>query len=628
MGSLAARQAEDTANKQGLNTISMAGQAHLLDLAYARLRFGLFVMPFVSATFAWYYGQSNDDLHVMIWSGGYFCGAILAWIQYKAYKLDALTLPPDAMFAKWLPRIESTVVLHGLGLALFLPLVSQTATIELKYLFVLTLAAIMAGNATHQSPVLSVFNRFLTAGWHLTVLLMPWSLSSHWQFVMPLSALYSVGMHRHALASHRFFVQLVWLEEEGTRLAESYRVAKESAEDALREKNLFLSTASHDLRQPMHAMSMLVEAIAQRNKDPASTPLLADLKSGMGSMNMMFNSLLDLSKLESGAVAQRAAPVRLSLMLRDILTLFREQAGHRGLGLRLRIPRREATVWADTALLRQALVNLVHNALRYTEHGGLLIGVRRRGTTWQIEVWDTGVGIAEEVGPQIFSPYYRSQHAWRLHSAGHGLGLAVVARCARLMDATMGFQSRLGKGSRFWLRLPESQNREFAELPSGHEAGLPGSPLQQLAGRCLVLDDDPQVITAWKALLDAWGVTGGYATNASEALHLLDAGFTPQAIFCDQRLRSGESGFEILKALLNRYPQACGAMVSGEFHSRELQNAENDGYLVLRKPLEPTQLHAVLSTWLVNADLAEDALSVPDKQGPRDQHLLSGRHRV
>jgi signal transduction histidine kinase len=602
MSSLAERKTDAPAKNRGLETISMAGQAHLLDLAYARLRFGFFAMPIVSATFAWYYGQTNDDLRVLIWSAGYFCLAIFGRLQHRAYKSDGLTLPPDAMFAKWLPRIETTVIFHGLGLALLLPLVSQTASIELKYLFVLTLAAIMAGNATHQSPVLSVFNRFLTTGWHLTVLLMPWSFPSHWQFLMPLSALYGVGMYRHALASHRFFVQLVWLEEEGARLAESYKAAKDEAENALNEKNLFLATASHDLRQPMHAMSMLVEAIAQRNKDQAVTPLLIDLKSGMGSMNMMFNSLLDLSKLESGALAQRSVPIKLQPMFKDIMTIFREQASQRGLTLRMHAPQRGATVWADPALLRQALVNLIHNALRYTERGGLLMGVRQRGTVWQIEVWDTGVGIGEEDGPQIFSPYYRSQHAWRLHSAGHGLGLAVVARCARLMDATMGFQSRLGKGSRFWLRLPMDQHAERAEPLSSDSASHLELPLQKLSGRCLVLEDDLKVMAAWKALLEGWGVTGGYATDGTQALQLLDAGFKPDAIFCDQRLRSGESGFEILKALLTRYPQACGAMVSGEFHSAELQSAENEGYLVLRKPLEPAQLHAVLSAWLPSSD--------------------------
>jgi DNA-binding NtrC family response regulator len=119
-----------------------------------------------------------------------------------------------------------------------------------------------------------------------------------------------------------------------------------------------------------------------------------------------------------------------------------------------------------------------------------------------------------------------------------------------------------------------------------------------LDGHCLVLDDDPQVLTAWKALLEAWGVTGRYASTALECLQHLDAGFVPDAVFCDQRLRSGESGFEILKEVLCRCPDAGGAMVSGEFASPELQEAEREGYLVLHKPIDPVVLHTLLSTWL------------------------------
>lgn len=588
----------EPANNHTLDNISISGQVRLLDFAYARLRFGIFAMPVVSATFAWYYGQSSDDLRVILWSSGFFCWAAIGYLQHLAYQSDCTELAPEAMFAKWLPRIQAFVVFHGLGLAMLLPLVSTAASIELKYLYVLTLAAIMAGNATHQAPLLGIFNRFLAAGWHSTVLLMPWSFPSQWHFLMPLSAIYGFGMYRHALKSHRFFVQLVWLEEEGARLAASHRTAKESAEDALHEKNLFLSTASHDLRQPIHAMSMLVEAIAHRNQDPAVAPLLTDLKNCMVSMNMMFNSLLDLSKMESGAVSQRATRIFLSSFIRDIVTLFREQAKARGLRLRMHTPRNDAAVWANQALLRQTLVNLVHNALRYTEKGGLLIGVRKRANMWQIEVWDSGVGITEEEGLQIFSPYFRSQHAWRLQSAGHGLGLAVVARCARLMNAPLDFKSRLGKGSCFWLRLPMSQHADMMNDSSSDSTVHLDIPLKKLSGNCLVLDDDPQVLSAWKALLDSWGVNVHYATNSIEAMEQLDEGFIPDAIFCDQRLRSGESGFEIFKALLNRFPQACGAMVSGEHQSIELQNAENEGYLVLRKPLEPAQLHAILSTWL------------------------------
>ena len=171
------------------------------------------------------------------------------------------------------------------------------------------------------------------------------------------------------------------------------------------------------------------------------------------------------------------------------------------------------------------------------------------------------------------------------------------------MDAPLDFKSRLGKGSCFWLRLPMSHHADLVNQPSNDDTTHVDLPLKRLSGSCLVLDDDPQILAAWKALLDGWGVTVRYATDSAQAMQQLEGGFTPDAIFCDQRLRSGESGFEILKAFLNRFPEACGAMISGEFHSIELQDAESEGYLVLGKPLDPAQLHAVLSKWL-NGDQA------------------------
>ncbi|MDQ3272853.1 MAG: hybrid sensor histidine kinase/response regulator, partial [Pseudomonadota bacterium] len=400
-------------------------------------------------------------------------------------------------------------------------------------------------------------------------------------------------------------IEQVQLKEHSELLAEQFRSAKEQAEVALQEKNLFLTTASHDLRQPIHAMSMLVEAIALRNQQALVSPLLVDLKHSMASMNQMFNSLLDLSRLETGGLPQRATPVALHTLVHDTVTLFREQASQRGLLLRMHVPPGEAIVWADPALVRQALGNLVHNALRYTQRGGVLIGLRRRAGDWQLEVWDTGIGIAAQDGDQIFSPYFRNEHSWRIDSAGHGLGLAVVARCARLIGATLGFQSRMARGSRFWLRL-RAHHLPSAEMPApaGASASM-AAPREAIGGRCLVLDDDPQVIGAWKALLEGWGVQTRYATTAGEAMQHLDSGFAPEAIFCDQRLRSGESGFDVLRALLARCPSASGAMVSGEIDSPELQDAQDEGYMVLRKPLDTDQLGAILETWLRNARAAD-----------------------
>ncbi|MDD2662029.1 MAG: response regulator, partial [Methylococcales bacterium] len=182
---------------------------------------------------------------------------------------------------------------------------------------------------------------------------------------------------------------------------------------------------------------------------------------------------------------------------------------------------------------------------------------------------------------------------WRIDNAGHGLGLAVVARCADLMGASQGLSSREGHGSRFWLRLSAAQATE-RRLTARNQTVFPVGHGETLNGRCLIIDDEPQVRDAWQALLSSWDVEVACAASANEALALLDAGFMPHAIFCDQRLRSGESGFELLQALLECCPEAAGAMISGEFDSPALAQAEQEGYLVLHKPLDPEELHALL----------------------------------
>jgi len=426
--------------------------------------------------------------------------------------------------------------------------------------------------------------------------------------------MYTFLMYRHARMANQFFIKQIVLEERSIELAAQYKAAKDQAEEALSAKNQFLTTASHDLRQPVHSMGMLIEAIVQRNEQASLVPLLGDLKSSVHSVNLMFNSLLDLSKIESGIVATQTSPVPLAGLLRDVTALFREEAQRRGLQLRMRAPKAHAVVQADVSLLRQALVNLVQNALRYTKTGGVLVAVRERAATgagadtgagsgpptgaWKIEVWDTGVGVSNQEREQIYTPFYRNENAWQIDSAGHGLGLAIVARCAKLMGATYGLTSSLGHGSRFWLTLPASTAADGLALQSHTSPEATAiTPLRPLHGNCLVVEDDPLVSAAWVALLQAWQVNARFVTNATEAFATIDAGFAPQAILCDQRLRSGESGFDILRALLARCPDASGAMVSGEYNAPELVQAESDGYLVLRKPLEVADLHEVLARW-------------------------------
>lgn len=581
-----------------LHDISAAGQVRLLEMAYSRLRFGLIAMPLMTVIFAFYYRLDSPDLRVVLWSLTDWSYWLISLGVYRLYKRDRQQLTDAVLFKRWLPRLHVLVLLHGLLIASLLPLVRETASVEFKLVYTTALMAMVAGNATHQSTIISMFQRFLATSWHLTVLLMPWTFGSQWPYLMSLAAFYSVGMHYYSQNSHQFFLQLVWLEEEGARLAERYKTAKDEAEAALLAKNQFLSTASHDLRQPMHAMGFLIESISRRNQQPDLVVALTDLKHSVRSATQMFNALLDLSKIESGAVQLCPGNIFLHALVKDVVTVYAEEAHARGLALRMHVGQ-SAVGQTDGILLRQSLMNLVHNALRYTRQGGILIGCRKRGDCWQLEVWDTGIGVALEDQEKIFSPFFRNQYAWQIDNAGHGLGLSVVARCCHLMHSAFGFSSRLGKGSCFWLRIPAVQAKMQAVRIVNQAVGhrLPATP-STLTGNCLIVDDDPQVSSAWKLLLTTWGLEARCVACAAEAFALLDAAFQPQVVLCDQRLRAGESGFEVLQAILERCPHAHGAMVSGEFNAPELLRAEEEGYLVLHKPLEPEALYTLLDRWL------------------------------
>lgn len=575
--------------------ISTAGELGLLDAVFARINYGFGAMVVVAQPFiAWYAHDGNDPTWLIVWAASYLLGYLAVRRIYRRFDLERSCHDNEAVLRRWLPIVQFIAFTYGLSMAVPPLVTARNVSFEFQLLYLISVAAIVAGHSVQSSAVLSVFRIFLVSAWGGVILTVPYTFPGHWYYVLPLTLIFTRTMQKHAATSNRFVVQNIALREQAARLAESFRLAKVEAEQALDDKNRFLTTASHDLRQPVHAMGFLVESIAYRNLDAALVPALNDLRRSVRSLNLMFNSLLDLSKIESGAVVLNPTTVALDPLIQEVATLFREEARTRGLALRMRVTR-GASVIADPLLLRQSLVNLVQNALRYTSRGGLLISVRRRGNDWLLEVWDTGIGIANEDKGKIFSPFFRNQYAWRIDNAGHGLGLSVVARCVALMGARLGFSSIDGRGSRFWIRLLAGESRfESAAMHSAEQAARQ----TQIGGRCLIIEDDLLAAAGWISLMEAWGIEVRCVSSGLDAMTAINDGFEPQVILSDQRLRAGESGFDVLRALLQRLPNATGAMVSGEYDSEELKQAESEGYLVLRKPVDTTELHTILTLWL------------------------------
>nr|WP_278435457.1 hybrid sensor histidine kinase/response regulator [Enterobacter mori] len=579
--------------------ISPPAQIRLLNNTFLRLVFSFSAVPFVGIPFAiWIYMLGDDLGPTITWITIYLLCAVAIRILHRRYQREAKDNIEKDVLRRWLPRINNIAFIHGLGISSLYLITPQTQNFDFFLLLNISIAAIVAANATHLTPVISTFTRFFFASWGVLNLGIIWRLDELMFIVLMLNLLYGFAIYRHALTSHAFFIQQALLEEKSSRLAEQFRQAKEDAEQALLDKNQFLTTASHDLRQPVHAMGFLIEAILHRNRDDSLTPQLLDLQQSVRSVHLMLNSLLDLSKIESGNVLSAPTKVDIGALLDSVITLFREEANSRALRLSTRRPKRRIYVTGDPLLVRQSLINLIQNALRYTLQGGVLVAIRPRGEECMVEVWDTGVGIADDEKGKIFSPYYRPELAWKIDSAGHGLGLAVVARCAKLMKVKYGMQSIEGKGSRFWMRFTQYAGEDITlDTPPACDSTATPVRYAPLHGSCLVVDDDPLVTSAWESLMSVWGINVRCATSAEEAFAIIDEGFKPFAVLCDQRLRSGESGFDVLKALFERLPDMSGAIVSGEFNSPVLLEAEQEGYLVLRKPLEPAKLYALLTQW-------------------------------
>lgn len=247
------------------------------------------------------------------------------------------------------------------------------------------------------------------------------------------------------------------LEDQVRERTAELKAAKEAAEQAHRAKSRFLTHASHDLQQPLQAIGMFTGMLERQEQTPKAHALIADLREAQRSMRTLLTAILDISKLESGVVAPSLGPVPLAPLLArleaEILPLAESK------DLQLRILPTDAVVLSDPALLERILRNLLVNAVRYTTEGGVLLGCRRRGGDWRVEIHDTGRGIAEADRRRIFEEFVQLDDPARDRSEGIGLGLAIVDRLARLLGHRLSVRSQQGRGSVFAVTLPRASDQ-------------------------------------------------------------------------------------------------------------------------------------------------------------------------
>ncbi|HUR90835.1 MAG TPA: CHASE domain-containing protein [Ramlibacter sp.] len=387
------------------------------------------------------------------------------------------------------------------------------------------------------------------------------------------------------------------------------RAAKEHAEAASVAKTRFLAAASHDLRQPVQALGLFAATLQAMARKPQLSGeevghVAGRLQLALQGLGRLLNGLFDLSGLDNGTVTVSKRPVAIEQLFAELQTAFAGPAAAKGLQLRVRARR---ALWLDTdpVIVSRILSNLVANAVRYTNEGAVLVGCRLHGNEVEMQVIDTGIGIAPAEQARIFSEFYQVADVSRERERGMGLGLAIAQRSAQLLGGSIRVRSAPGKGSCFSLTLPCHEAPGAAMATAGSkDAGLRVKPA--MTGLVLVIDDDPQLTEAMRRLLREWGheaITADGLDAAVEAAASARIGL----VITDYQLGPRTTGVDAIDAIRKRIGREVPAIVvTGDTGTRAADHARSKGIPLLLKPVDANALLALVDA-AAQADLARSA---------------------
>jgi PAS domain S-box-containing protein len=367
------------------------------------------------------------------------------------------------------------------------------------------------------------------------------------------------------------------------------REARTKAEQASTAKSRFLAAASHDLRQPLQAAILYNNVLRRQLGQGPQAETVAKLQSSLEALRDLLNRLLDVSRLEAGAVAPEPTQLSVRILFERLYDELAPQAEEKGLELRMRPG--EWRIRSDPQLLEQLLRNLVTNALRYTERGRVLVGCRKSGSDLRIQVWDTGIGIPESELQAIFEEFYQVSNPARRRQAGLGLGLAIVRGLSQLLGHPVTVRSEVGRGSVFEVRVPLAGSRARPTV------GAPAKALPRRECVVAVIEDDEEVLDSLRLSLEQSGHRVLSAAEPGQILRLArQQGLSIDVIVSDYRLGDRETGPQAIDRLRRELGSPIPAIVvTGDSSSAALREVQAAGYPVLHKP--------------VDADLLDDAIA-------------------
>jgi signal transduction histidine kinase/ActR/RegA family two-component response regulator len=533
---------------------------------------------------------------ILVWQQTLDLTVAVIWLSFLAFHTGArLALraayvranPPDAEWRKWGWRFVAGCIVSGLTWAAVLPLLLAEDRFDLQALVMVSLVIGTYGVIGSAGVFKQAFYTFF----------LPFPSAIVWMMVqgdtlhIACAVLLTLWLPSVAVMGRRFNASLeeaLTLRFENAALADDLRAQKQVAEQNSLAKSRFLAAASHDLRQPVHALGMFIGAMRSHRLPKRSLDLVDQMDASIGALDGLFGSLLDISRLDAGVIESNPATLPVQPLLARICRELEPEAEAKGIDLVV-VPT-TAYVRSDPVLLERVLRNLISNAVRYTQKGWVIVGCRRRGRRYCLEVRDTGPGIPAELREAVFEEFYQVGNPDRDRGKGLGLGLPIVRRLTAILDHPLEMESEEGQGTTFRVLVPRAAVR----------AAVPAEPRPSVladlrTGLILAIDDEQAIRTGMTALLESWGHTVIAASGSEAAIAALKGRPAPDVIVCDHRLR-GETGVEAIRKVQAAIGvEAPAILVTGDTAPENIREAQASGYPLLHKPLSHARLRAAVT---------------------------------
>jgi signal transduction histidine kinase len=545
-----------------------------------------------------------EPVRLAIWATLVSVLLVLRLLHYLRYRRNPRA--DDATMRRWRVSWKALLLLQGAmwGVAAWLFWGLGTAYDRLALLFILY--SYCVASVQLLSTQWRVFLAFISLVLVPTITRVATDTSQpgHWQLAGILTLMFAITVLMARTAGSALG-QAIRLKSRTDMLALQLRVekaeaeaARRAAEAASRAKTQFFAAASHDLRQPLHAMGLFAEALRQRIRDPEVASLVNSINESVDALEGLFGELLDITRIDTGGVEVNPAPVRLKELFARLRLHFEPVAFEKGLQLSFRGG--QHVVQADPVLLERILRNLVSNAIRYTDDGGVLVSCRRVQGRLRVQVWDSGVGIPEAMLPRVFEEFFQVQGNRPLQAhqrKGLGLGLAIVKRLSDLMQTEVSVRSRVSHGTVFTLELPVGKAPRPLEAPAAGGRSPIGLTLE--GRRFVVVEDEAAVREGLVVLLQAWGAS----VDAFETVESVQAWVetsppeAPDLLLVDYRLPHGSTGLEALAVLRGHWPQRRlpAILVTGSSLGGHEDEALAHDFHLLIKPVLPNKLRAMIA---------------------------------